>query len=155
MKKQHIAILLGIIILDQLSKWWVSMTLQLHESISIIPHFLSITYTKNKGAAWSILEGKMIFFYAVTLLFIGFCFYFYRKTKKTDFLGKIAIILMLSGALGNFIDRLYFQYVRDFIQVFIFNYDFPVFNIADSSLCIGVALLLISTFIEEHKGGTV
>ena len=78
---------------------------------------------------------------------------FYRHTSPRDVLTRCGLALMISGALGNLIDRICFQYVRDFLHFNFFGYDFPVFNIADSVLCIGVFLIIVAFMLEERRGG--
>lgn len=150
MKKTHL-ITIGIILLvDQLSKYVIDATMTLHDSISVIPGFFNITYARNTGAAWSMLEGKMIFFYLITIVAIIALAYFYKNAKKEDIITKWGIALMIAGTLGNFIDRLLFQYVRDFLDFIVLGYDFPIFNIADSALCIGVLLIVFDVFKETY-----
>ena len=72
--------------------------------------------------------------------------------RQADTFTKLGMILMMAGAVGNFIDRLALQYVRDFFDFLLLGYNFPVFNIADISLCIGVALIILSVFLESYGG---
>ncbi|MCU9612178.1 signal peptidase II [Caldibacillus lycopersici] len=144
-------ITLLIIGIDQLTKWLIVAKMQYGESITIIEDFLYITSHRNQGAAWGILQGQMWFFYLITVLVIGFLIYYLQKHGKGKPLFSIAIALMLGGAIGNFIDRLFRKEVVDFINVYIFNYDFPIFNVADSALVVGVTLLIIQMLLEERK----
>ncbi len=146
MKRKEIALLLVILAVDLITKWYFSTNLELYESITIIDGFLYFTYAQNTGAAWSILEGSMTFFYIVSVVGIIAIIYFFKNTKENQTLSRVSLVLMFAGLLGNFYDRLVFQYVRDFIDVIIFGYDFPIFNIADSVLCIGVALLALDVY---------
>ncbi len=152
MKLKHVVLLVAVVLLDQLSKWGIQSSIDLSESIEIIPDFFHITYVHNTGAAWSMLEGKMVFFYIITVLFLIGMVYFYRTLDKKDWISQIGVILMIAGALGNFIDRLFLQYVRDFLDFIILGYDFPIFNIADISLCVGVGCVLLSMFLEYYGG---
>lgn len=86
----------------------------------------------------------------IALIVMG---YFYYCAEKKDALTKYGLVLMMAGTLGNFIDRLCFQHVRDFLDFVILGYDFPVFNVADIALCVGVFLILVSVFLEERFGG--
>lgn len=151
MKKREMILLLILLTIDQLSKYVASIKLELGQSMDLIQGFFSFTYTVNTGGAWSIFEGRMIFFYIITIIaVIGMGYYLWRTDKK-DWITRYAIIFMMAGALGNFIDRLYFQYVRDFISFVFFNYQFPIFNVADMALCFGVFLLAIEVFISSKE----
>ena len=144
-----LAIVAVTIIVDQLTKFLVVKYMTLGQSISVIDNFLYITSHRNEGAAWGILQGKMIFFYVVTLVVIGLVILWIRKLDiKKEKLLVIALSLILGGALGNFIDRVMYQHVVDFINTYIFGYDFPIFNIADSALCIGVFLMAVYSILD-------
>ena len=147
MKVKHLYLISIMLILDQLSKVLIDAKMSLYQSISIIENFFSITYVRNTGAAWSILEGNMMFFYMITIVAIVCMVYFY-KSNESDWLSEWGIAMMLGGTLGNFLDRLRLQYVIDFLDFNIFGYDFPVFNIADICLCVGVGILLLSFVLE-------
>ena len=152
MKKQ-IALGVGLLAADQISKWIVSQTLLLGERNEIIPHFFSLTYLHNTGAAWSMFEGQMGFFMIVSIVALLLMIGFYKGTEKDDILTKYGLVLMMSGTIGNLIDRVCFHYVRDFLDFIILGYDFPVFNIADMALCIGVGLIMLSIVLESLYGG--
>lgn len=140
------------IIIDQLTKFLVVQYMTIGQSISIIDHFLYITSHRNEGAAWGILQGKMLFFYVVTLIVIGVVILWIRRLDvKTEKLLVIALSLILGGAIGNFIDRVMYQHVVDFIDTYIFGYNFPIFNIADSALCIGVFLMAVDAILDVKR----
>ncbi|MEK6453997.1 signal peptidase II [Caldifermentibacillus hisashii] len=145
--------LLSIIIIgfDQLTKWLIVKFMELGESIPVIENLFYITSHRNRGAAWGILQGQMWLFYLITVIVVIFIIYYLQKYAKGKPLYSISLAFMLGGAVGNFIDRLFRKEVVDFIDVKIFGYDFPIFNIADSSLTIGVILLIITMFFEERK----
>ncbi|GAB3067848.1 signal peptidase II [Virgibacillus ainsalahensis] len=144
-------IALIIIAIDQLSKWFVVKTMELGEQITVIENFFYLTSHRNAGAAWGILQGQMLFFYIVTLIVVIGIIYYMQKYGKNDKFLAIALSFLLGGSIGNFIDRLFHQEVVDFFDFIIFNYDFPIFNIADSALTIGVILVIIATIIDETK----
>ncbi|WP_141431261.1 signal peptidase II [Bacillus sp. 03113] len=144
-------IALFVITLDQLTKWLIVKNMEIGESITIIDHFLYIVSHRNQGAAWGILQGKMWFFYLITVVVIIGIIYYIQKAAKGKRLLGVALGMMLGGAIGNFIDRVVRKEVVDFINTYIFGYDFPVFNIADSSLVIGVGLLMIQMLKEERE----
>ena len=154
MKKSYIYIALIILVLvglDQLTKYLIVQNLALGERIEVIPNFFTITSHRNDGAAWGILDGNMIFFYAITV-FAGGLFYFLLKDVdlNTQKLYVAGIILMIAGGIGNFIDRLLFQQVVDFIDIDLWSYTtFPIFNIADICLVVGMIIFALDVVIEE------
>lgn len=98
-----------------------------------------------------ILQGQMWFFYIITVLVIAFVvYYLHQYGRKSRFVG-VALAFILAGAVGNFIDRVFRKEVVDFANTYIFTYNFPIFNIADSSLVIGVILIMIATFVDERR----
>lgn len=139
-----------VILLDQLTKWLIVKNMFFGESIPIINNVLYITSHRNRGAAWGILQGQMWLFYAITIIVIVSIMYYLHKAAKGKRLLGTSLALMLGGAIGNFIDRVFRQEVVDFIHTYIFGYNFPVFNIADSALVIGVALLIIQMLLDER-----
>jgi signal peptidase II len=144
-------IALLVIALDQLTKWMIVKKMEYGESIEIIENLLYITSHRNRGAAWGILQGQMWFFYIITIaVIIGLVYYIQKMAKESILLG-VALGLMLGGAIGNFIDRVARQEVVDFVHTYIFSYSFPVFNVADAALSIGVGLLVIHMFLEEKN----
>ena len=156
MKKRNIillVILVSTLLIDQITKVIAEASLGLYDSVTIIPNFFSFTFVKNTGAAWSMLEGKMIFFYIITIVALIAMILYFRTLKSHQFLSKVGIVFMVSGTLGNFIDRLFLHYVRDFIDFYILGYDFPIFNVADMCLCIGIGIIIIDEFMEHYGVG--
>lgn len=150
MRKFYLLSVLAIII-DQWTKYLVIKHMTLHEEIVIIKNFFSLTSHRNKGAAWGILQDQMLFFYIITLIVVVGIIYYMEKHIKDQKMMSIAFSLILGGAIGNFIDRLFRKEVVDFLDFMIFTYDYPIFNVADMALVIGVALVLLATFLEERK----
>ncbi|MCF0109371.1 MAG: signal peptidase II [Erysipelotrichaceae bacterium] len=149
MKIREIVVILLIVAVDLFSKWYIEAHEALH-FVTLIPNFFYLTYAKNTGAAWSMLEGNQLFLKAVTVIALIALFWFLFHTPKDQKVLRWAYCLMIAGALGNFIDRVCYGYVRDFLNFFIFGYDFPIFNIADSSLCIGVFLLIVCIMLSKE-----
>lgn len=143
-------ITLAIIIIDQISKWIIVKTMTIGDSYEIIPGFLNITSHRNDGAAWGILSGKMGFFYIITIVILVVLILFYIKEAQYNLFMQVAISLLFAGALGNFIDRVLNGEVVDFIDTYIFGYDFPIFNVADSSLTIGVIFIIIALLKDAN-----
>ena len=156
MKKKYyigLSLIVAIVtlIIDQITKKVITATMNIGDSYEVIPHFLNITSHRNNGAAWGILSGKMGFFYIITLIILAVLIIFYIKETKYNAFMQVAISLLFAGALGNFIDRLFNGEVVDFIDTNIFGYDFPIFNIADSSLTIGVIFVIIALVKDATK----
>ncbi len=128
---------------DQLLKNWITAHISFGESQTIIPGLLSFTKVHNTGAAWSSFEGKTWFFYLVTVIAVAIILPLLIKAwrQKTSLLYYSGLVLMLAGTIGNFIDRARQGFVVDMFQLDFIN--FPIFNIADLALTIGVALLFI------------
>ncbi|WP_260471858.1 signal peptidase II [Bacillus sp. HMF5848] len=142
---------LVVILIDQITKWLVTQYMDLYESIAVIPEFFYLTSHRNRGAAWGILQGQMWFFYIITIIVVAFLIYYISRLKKSERLLRFTLGLMLGGAIGNFIDRLFRKEVVDFFDIYIFTYDYPIFNIADSALVIGVGLFFIYSLLEAKK----
>ena len=157
MTRKWLILVLGItvlIALDQWTKHWISETIIYGDKIPIIHGFLYLTYHHNPGAAWGILDGRFAFFVVVTVLALTMFMYL---AKDIDYRHKkfysIGVTLLIAGTIGNFIDRVAYRYVIDFIDVYIFTYDFPIFNVADMCLTIGVVLLGIDLLILDYRRG--
>ena len=142
-----IIIILSIIflIIDQITKILVVNYLVPGENIEIIKNIFSIIYTNNTGAAFSILLGKRIFLIVVAVLIIGVLLYYIKRNKIEKKIDIIALSFVIGGSLGNLVDRIVRGYVIDFISIKIGNYNFPIFNVADILIVIGVFLLLLSS----------
>ena len=136
------ALLVG---LDQWSKYLTVQNISLGETKEFIPGFLSLTHLRNTGAAWSLLEGKMIFFYVITVIVSVVIIYLLIKNYKKSIWYSVGLSFVLAGAIGNFIDRVRLGYVVDMLQTDFMN--FPIFNVADSALTVGVVMLLLEVFV--------
>ena len=137
------------VLLDQASKY--SVINYLNKDIEVINNFFYLIYTKNNGAAFSILTGRRIFLIIITVLIIGALIYYIIKNEISSKIEILAFSLIIGGSLGNLIDRITRGYVIDFISIKIFGYHFPIFNIADTLICIGVFILLLVSFRKERK----
>lgn len=141
-----------LVIVDQVVKFLASTYLNY---INVIPKFLYLSLEKNYGVAFSMLWNNRLLILIISLLLILFLIYLlnkeYLSKGKNNKLLNATYGLLFGGILGNLIDRIVRGYVIDYIGVYIFNYRFPVFNLADSFITIGVILMIISTFKEEKK----
>ena len=137
-----------ILILDQLTKWWVVERFRYGESLSIIPGFFNFTYIRNTGAAFGILAQanptfRVPFFVIVPLVALISIGLIFRRLPSADLKLSTALSLVIGGAVGNLIDRVTLNYVVDFLDFhWRYDYHFPAFNIADSAICVGVAVLM-------------
>lgn len=153
MNKKQLMLAIVAFACDQVSKIVISSYLKLNESITIIKNFFNITFSHNYGAAWGILKNNTYFLIAfsiVALIILLRYSYSFKKNTKND----IAFSLLLGGIAGNLADRLCLGYVRDFLDFKIFGYNFPIFNLADTFIVIGVILLVIAILKGEDKDGS-
>jgi signal peptidase II len=137
------------VILDQVSKLAIAGSMQLYQSIEIVPYF-NLTYVHNTGAAFSFLSeagGWQRWFFAGLALVISVVIAVWlARLKRHETLLAVALSLILGGAIGNLIDRLAYGYVIDFLDVYYQTWHWPAFNIADSAITLGVVLMLVESF---------
>lgn len=144
------------VVLDQITKLLMTGLLELHQAMEVVPHFFNLTYVRNTGAAFGLLSRapesfRIPFFIIIPLVALTVIILIFKKTKETELLMITSLSLILGGAIGNFIDRVRFGYVVDFIDFHWFNkYHWPAFNIADTAIVIGVALLIFYTLAEKR-----
>ncbi|WP_307586257.1 signal peptidase II [Paenibacillus wynnii] len=141
-----------VFLIDQGTKYLIATRLELQEQISVIGNFFLITSHRNRGAAFGILEGQRWLFFLVTFVVVIGIVWYLNKARKTQKLLPTALGLVLGGAFGNFLDRLLSGEVVDFLQFNFGSYTFPIFNVADSSIVIGVALIILDS-LRDLKGG--
>jgi signal peptidase II len=142
-----------VLVIDQFTKWLVVQNMEIRESIPVIEGFFYLTSHRNAGAAFGILQGQMWLFYIATIIVVGVVVYYIQVYGRENRLFGISLGLVLGGAIGNFIDRVLFGEVVDFLDVYIFNYNYPIFNVADSALVVGVIMLIIHVIKEEKEQG--
>ncbi len=145
-----LVVLLAAIGLDQWTKQIIETTMYVGQSHTVIPGFFAITHVQNTGAAWGLFSGEQTMFFIVTIIALVLLTIFLWSTWKDSWMSSIAITLMIAGTIGNFLDRLHMAYVTDFFDFNLFGYDFPVFNIADMCLVIGISLLLLFELLEMY-----
>jgi signal peptidase II len=149
MKRLHyITISLAIIILDTITKWLVSANITLHDAITVVPDLFSIVHVRNTGAAFGIganAESQVVPLLlnsGAILVFLIVVAYALR-TPLADRTLQIGLHLILGGAIGNLVDRFRFGYVVDFLDFYVRDHHWPAFNVADSAICVGIALLFL------------
>lgn len=140
---EFIIIVVGLV-LDRVTKLWAKDTLHDKADIVVIKDFFGFTYTENRGAAFSIFQNKVFFLAVITSIVILFMIYYLIKLRKDSILVRLSLSLIIGGAVGNLIDRIYYGYVVDFIMFHYKDvYTFPIFNIADIMVVIGTGLLAL------------
>ena len=141
-----------VLVLDQASKLLVDASLQLYEAIPLMPSF-NLTYARNTGAAFSFLSDaggwQRWLFAGLAVGMSSFIAWWLKKLGEHEKLMAVALSLVLGGAIGNLIDRVAYGYVIDFLDVYYQDWHWPAFNIADSAICIGVAIMLLDSFKAE------
>ena len=142
MRKKYLVVFLtaiAIIILDQLSKFLVKINFNLNESVPVMGEIFHLTYIHNFGAGFGILQNQRILLVIISIAVAAFIFYYAKKVKEEETLLQLLLGFVLGGTIGNLIDRIFLGYVTDFFDFMIW----PVFNIADSFVTIGIIGLVI------------
>lgn len=134
-----------IVAVDQTTKWLASVHLRPLRSVAIIPGFFSLSYVENIGAAWGMLAGRQLFLILFTLLTLIWLFWKRNTLFGDSRLRPLIKPLLFGGIAGNLIDRIFFGRVIDFLDFHLGTSHFPAFNIADSAICIGVFLCILSS----------
>ena len=147
LKKKILVIALVGIIVDRISKILVSSS----NGYVVIKNFFNITYAKNFGAAWSMFSGNRLFLIIITVFTLLFILFYIYKAKNINKIETLSYGFILGGIIGNFIDRLFFGYVIDFLDFNLFGYNFPIFNIADSLIVIGAIIMIIASFVRGDR----
>lgn len=152
MKKKILLITLYGLLFDQIIKFLVSKYIT---NVTIIPNFISLIYAENDGVAFSMLSGSRIIIIIISIILLSFLAYYMNKDyvskKKDDILVDISYGLLFGGILGNLLDRIIRGIVIDYISINIIGYHFPIFNLADVMITIGVIIMIIRTLKSESK----
>jgi signal peptidase II len=144
------------VLLDQATKLQIMQSMQLHESIPVVPDFFSITYIRNPGAAFGLLasssNGFRLAFFGLTSLFalilLGTILY---RLRPDDWGGQLSVAAIFGGAIGNLLDRVRFGEVIDFLDVYVGNYHWPAFNVADTAISVGVCFLAFHLAFDKPE----
>lgn len=153
MKKEYKIILIALIgiVVDRVTKLIINANVNEGSVLKIIGNFFRITYLKNTGAAWSILEDKVLFLIVISILFLVLIVGAIKKDNRKTVTNILGYSFIISGVIGNLIDRIIYRYVIDFLSFKIFSYYFPVFNIADILIVVGVVLFIIDIILEGKQ----
>ncbi len=150
MNKKTFIIAISILLIDQISKSIIEVYLKFNESFKVIKNFFYLTLTHNTGGAWSILDNYSFIF--IILSIVAFIIILkFMLSFKNNLRNNIAFASLIGGLLSNLADRIFLGYVRDFLDFRIFGYDYPIFNIADIAIVVGVFLLIIAILKGEDK----
>ncbi len=149
-------ILLAVVCADQVSKYWIVEHFTLHESVAVIPDFFNLTYLTNNGAAFSLLAGqpalwRQVFFVGAACVALAIIWIAQRSYGRRSRLYSVALALIAGGAIGNLIDRVRLGYVVDFLDVYVGQYHWPAFNIADSAITVGVSLFIVHNLLFDRQ----
>jgi signal peptidase II len=143
-----------VLVLDQATKLYIDARFDLYESVPVIKGWFHLTYIRNKGAAFGIFADSAVripFFIGVTIIALLVIVWYLRRVRVDQQLAAFSLALIFAGALGNLIDRVRLGEVIDFLDVFWRHYHWPAFNVADSAICVGVALLVWEMWREERQ----
>ncbi len=150
---RFVCISMAVVILDQLSKWWILTDFALHESREIIPGFFNLTYLTNTGAAFGIMAGqpslgRQLFFVVIVTIALVAIFYLHKKVSEESRWYTVSLAMISGGAVANLIDRIRHGAVIDYFDFFIGERHWPAFNVADAAITTGVLIFLFLNFLE-------
>lgn len=147
----YLALILGLAVLDQVTKAVIAGAVEIYRVIPVIPGFFNITHIHNSGAIFGVLSGSgnfpvFLLLTGASLFALGFVVYYFVKTPSTDRFTRVSLALILAGALGNLTDRILRGYVIDFLDFHVGRRHWPFFNLADSCITVGALLLVVIFF---------
>ena len=155
----YLLLLASVLVADQVTKFWITSHFSLYDAQVVIPGFFNLVYVTNKGAAFSMFASvesplRHYFFVSINIIaFLGLSIAAFKMRRNHRFY-TISFALIAAGALGNVIDRIRFGAVIDFLDFYFGSYHWPAFNVADSSICVGVAVLFIINYLDAKKDKT-
>ena len=159
MKRKYWVLLVvcfGVLLLDQWTKHLVQERLLLHQTVGVIPGVFNLVHVRNTGGAFGIFGGERgglgsLLFVVVSLIAIGSILFLFVKLREDEKTLSLSLSLVLSGAIGNLIDRLRYGEVVDFLDFYLLSYHWPAFNISDSAICIGIGLIALELLSGDKK----
>jgi signal peptidase II len=151
----YIVLAAAVVAVDQITKVLVDRLMALHESREIVPGLVNLTYVRNRGAAFGILSDAELPFQPALFTLVSVCAlaaiaYYSVKLPATSRLPQTGLALIMGGAVGNLLNRAFLGYVIDFVDVYWARYHWPAFNVADSSISVGVGLLILDVLVAER-----
>lgn len=149
--KKILPISLLLVVIDQIVKILVISKMTLQQSIIVINNFFNITYVRNTGAAWSILSGNVLLLIMISVVALVVIYYYLIKDKELNKIDVVSYSMLIGGIIGNLIDRVVHGYVIDYLDFKIFNYNFPIFNVADTLIVISIIIIGISLIVGEYR----
>ena len=152
----HLLLILAVVVLDQLTKAIVVQRIALHDYVPLVDGLLSLSHVRNHGAAFGLLSDwnlpyQSLLLSTLSLIALGAIAAYFLRLPKGAWLPRLSLSLVLGGAIGNVLDRLRLGYVVDFVHVYWRDYQWPDFNVADSAITIGVALLVIDILTSPES----
>lgn len=150
MRKKSLIFALVVLIIDQIVKIIVDNVLAFNDLKPIIPNFFYLTKVYNDGAAWSLLSGSTVILIVIAIIALLFLLY-YQKSFQSNKRNILAFALIYGGLVGNLLDRLVYGYVIDYFKLLLGSYNFPVFNLADMAIVLGVVLIIYAVIKGEDK----
>ena len=149
MRKKLVGLSIIFIIIDQIIKVLISNNITLNTDITIIDKFFYITNVHNNGAAFSSFSGNTIFLIIMSIIALIVIYFCFIKDKDLSKIEVVLISMLIGGIIGNFIDRIIFKYVIDYLEFIIFGYYFPVFNFADICIVLSIIGIIILSIKED------
>jgi signal peptidase II len=148
----------GILLLDQWTKYMIVQKLPLYQRVEVIQGFFNIVHVRNTGGAFGIFGGEKgglgsLLFVVASLIAIGAIVLLFIRIRKEEKALAVSFSLILSGAIGNLIDRFRYGEVIDFLDFHLSSYHWPAFNVADSAICIGIGLMALELLKKDRKKG--
>ena len=145
-----LALLLGTLVLDQATKSMVRAWMPLGSEIPLLP-FLSFTHVENTGIAFGMFQGRNMIFIVLGIVLTAFLIAYAVRLLRSDRVTALAMAAIIGGAIGNLVDRFWFGRVTDFVDVYAGRYHWPVFNVADSAICVGAAIVVLHGLIDWRR----
>ncbi len=148
-----------ILFVDQWTKHAIQQRLVLYQKVEVVHGFFNLVHVRNTGGAFGIFGGEKgglgsLLFVVVSLVAIGSILFLYLRLKENERILSLSFSLVLSGAIGNLIDRLRYGEVVDFLDFYLFSFHWPAFNISDSAICLGIGLMALELLVRDHKKST-